>query len=382
MVNIQRIGYKQLRKYLVNAARSASGTSGDDWQDCYFAQAAPMAFLADSAKLVVERILSRQQGNGFTPQSVESGSAELNFHCKPFLAQTLWQEMQSSPIESARYAELLSKIESYLSYYDHHNKSAEGLYSWTMFESGVNSNIETVHIDALHALDNYAVCKNEMSPLLAVDLNCYLAAEFVAFAAINEACGKPNQAARYSLKAYELIRLINKHLWNAEINSFDNLNSKTLQFVGVRAWTGWLPVLLGFADAGYVWPVIVNNVLNEQEFYCSHGLASMSQSEALFSQTAQLMQYGRAVPNWMGPVWVLPNTLAVRFLAKSQWRQSAVDISRRVLNTLCFDLEQNNMLHASYDALTGRPLLAQDSLGFNLLALELLTLVDAQSMAA
>jgi alpha,alpha-trehalase len=390
MVNMQRVGYKQLREYLLGEARKARLTDMEnDWDACFYAQGAGRAGISGVGRHVVERLLGRQHDNGFIPQFKPSplrpGSYPRvvdQFHCKPFLAQTLLTDLQISGNGPEYYERFLPNLTAYLEYYDQHRRSEVGLYHWlSEFESGVNTNIEIIHVTPESSVSNYSVCQ-ELEQPLSVDLNSYLVVEFRAFADLLEACGNYTLARVYRQKADDLQKLICDLLWNPQLGMFSNVNAGGCESSPLRSWTGWLPVVLGLSAQSMTETVVRENLLNEEHFLCRYGLSSLSKDEPLFNLTAQSVNRALVVTNWFGPLWVLPNVLAVRFLSHTQWREQAVKIAHGVLDTLCMDLSQNNTLHANYNPNTGQPLAEPNFLAWNLLALELLPLVDDGFRAA
>jgi len=116
--------------------------------------------------------------------------------------------------------------------------------------------------------------------------------------------------------------------------------------------------------------------LNEEHFFRPAGLASTAASEPLYNQSRRGL-YGRAiVSNWQGPVWVLPNALAIRCLVKYDFRKEATELARRVISVMIDGLESRGTVFENYHAETGEPLWAPHFISWNLLALELIELLE------
>jgi neutral trehalase len=170
--------------------------------------------------------------------------------------------------------------------------------------------------------------------------------------------------------------LIEEALWNTSLSIYCHLDPATSRQVLVRNWTGLAPVLFGFAKPERVQETIERCILNPQHFLRPYGLASTAASELLYNQAKRGL-YGRAmVSNWQGPVWVLPNVLAVRCLVAHEYKQQAVEISQRVLMAMSKGLKETGKLYENYDAETGHPLWAPQFMSWNVLALEMIQLLE------
>jgi hypothetical protein len=102
----------------------------------------------------------------------------------------------------------------------------------------------------------------------------------------------------------------------------------------------------------------------------------MAVSELLSNQAPRGL-YGRAIVcNWNGPVWVLVNVLVARALTKYGLENEARDVARRMLSAMVKDIRETGVLHENYNAETGQGLWAPRFMSWNLLALELIDLVE------
>jgi putative isomerase len=105
----------------------------------------------------------------------------------------------------------------------------------------------------------------------------------------------------------------------------------------------------------------------------------MADSELLSNQSARGL-YGRAIVcNWQGPVWVLPNVFVVRKLMELGLISEARNIASRVVRVMLKDIQENGMLHENYDANTGKCLWAPQFMSWNILALELLAVLEKRA---
>lgn len=387
MVNMRHIGFKELRSLLLTISHDAFSNAESDWEACFSAQALCHAGVKGSCRRVVQQLLRVQQTDGLVPsvtRQPDFAAARKTYHCKPFLCQTLIYEWQTQNTPAVQYAPLIPSLLRYLRYYERHRRRQDGFYQWsTIAESGINSNIDIYHIDPSDASDNYQFVNNLDDQVIPVDLNSYLVAEFGAFSRLCEMCGDLHLAAEYRTKSEDLAHSINQRLWNPSIDLYCNISKRTGLFTHMRSWTGLLPVLLNFASPTMADLAVNHNLLNETQFWRTFGVSSLSEADALYSQAVQCSDRGKMVDNWCGPMWLLPNVLTVRYLNTSKiWHYDACDLSRRVLECMCLDLETVGVLHANYDADTGRGLSHPGFSSWNLLALELLPLAEESKRAA
>ncbi|MGH9548946.1 MAG: MGH1-like glycoside hydrolase domain-containing protein, partial [Terriglobales bacterium] len=282
------------------------------------------------------------------------------------MKRTNWKEF-------AAVEPLLDSLALFLTYYRQHRLDRCGLYFWrNVLESGVDNNYALLSpLEAMQDEDQTSVTYPD-GLLLAVDLNSYLYAEFKAF---SELCGhngaRKELEAEYAQLADTLAEHIEGMLWDEELGLYVNVNPGTGTRVRLRSWIGILPVLCGIASEERANRVYCENVLNETHFLQPFGVASMAASEPLANQAPRGL-YGLAIVcNWNGPVWVLPNVLVARDLAKRGRIKEAREVARRTVAAMVKDLKKNGVLHENYRADTGESLWAPQFMSWNVLALEL-----------
>jgi putative isomerase len=340
-----------------------------DWDSCLFSQAAHRIGHPELAESVVTNFISQMQKDGYIPRTISPARIwDAGDQCKPFLCQSLLS--QNKPSVSP---ELVRKLAAYLSYFDKYRKDRSGLYRWrNVLESGVDNNYALLAPEEAAKDENSGVGSFPDGRLLAVDLNSYLVAEFLAFSKLAQTAGEHKLAADYDRKARILMGLIEDLLWNPQLSMYCNAFPQSHAHVKIRAWTGLVPVLLGFARKDRAAEVIERNIMSPRQFLQPAGLASVAGSERLFNN-AQRGLYGRVVvSNWQGPVWVLPNAFAARGLKHYNYNNDAEILALRTVSTLSNDLEATGTLHENYNAETGSALWAPNFMSWNILALELI----------
>ena len=385
MANLHRSGLRGLKDFVVHSVRAAMANNElpvVDWEACFFSQTAHYVGFEYAPIDVLLAFLERQHSDGFVSNSLLPTGRANELHCKPFLAQTLQYALLHAPIDVEETTRLIHFIDGYLEFFERRRSTQTGLYYWSSpIESGISSNVDLLHLRADDAGDNYATA-GQSSRLICIDLNSYLVSEFRAFAAVLSRFNISGRAKQFNRRADELAEAIEKLLWNQSLEMYCNYSPERQELIPMRSWTGLLPVMLGFARPDRTARVLSANMLNESRFLRPSGLASMSASDDFYHQASMSSALNVQQGNWWGPMWVLPNILSCRSLVKLGLRAEARDIAGRVLGTLCDDLERNGMLHANYDADTGRPLSLPRYMAWNALVLELVDVVDAEEFAA
>ncbi len=350
-----------------------------DWDSCYFSQAQSDLAKDDMAKNVVLNFLNLKEADGYVPRTVSPNKVwDQGDVCKPFLCQALLKGIEPTKIKATLPPGLIEDLECYIDYYYRHRRHSSGLFHWrNMLESGVDDNVALIAPTEASKDENKDIVVFAEGKLAAVDMNSYLVAEYDAFSRITASVGRQNLAAKYAQYAKDLTILIETHLWNDSLGLYCNLDPETKKHIAVRSWTGLAPVLFGFAKPERVKKVIEECILEPRHFLRPFGLPSLAASELLYNQAKRGL-YGRAlVSNWQGPMWVLPNVLTVRALVNYGYCKQAIDLAERVLSAMIAGWKQTGTMYENYDAETGQPLWAPQFMSWNILALELIRIVEA-----
>jgi len=363
-------------------ARSLSGhyLQMYDWDACFFSQASHRAKLDYLAVPVIENFLSFQNSDGYIPRTISPHRIWDGYDlAKPFLAQTLahYLTQEASEVHKEILANYIQRLASYLNYFDESRLDKSGLYHWrNVLESGVDNNLCLLAPGEAAKDENNAVGNFPDGQLLACDLNSYLVSEFLAFSKLANLCGNSDLSQQYEKKAAQLTESIESYLWNEELNIYCNFDPSAGKQIEIRCWTGLTPVLFSVANPERTQQVIETNILHEEHFLRPAGIASVAASEPLYNQAKRGLYGSVIVSNWQGPMWVLPNALAVRCLVKYGYQKQAEDISFRVVNTMSKNLTDTGTLFENYNAETGQPLWAPDFMSWNILALELIEILE------
>lgn len=347
-----------------------------DWDACFFSQGATKVGMDDLAPDVVSNFLSLKQADGYVPRTVSPNRIwDAGDMCKPFLCQALvfedkYKQHKPSP-------EMVQDLKCYLEYFQRNRRHSSGLYHWrNVLESGVDDNLALLTPHEAAKDENEAVGVFPDGRMLAVDLSAYMVAEFRAFAKLAEYTGNAPLAAEYRKTAQDLLDLIEAKMWDEQAGIYFNLYPDTFEKLTLRSWTGLTPAMLGIAKSDRMEKLVATNIMSTDEFLRPAGLSSTSSSEPLYNNAKRGL-YGRAiVSNWQGPMWILPNALAARGLVAHGFKKEAQEIATRVINTMNRTLDERGTLYENYNAETGDPLWAPQFMSWNILAIELVQLLE------
>lgn len=349
-----------------------------DWDSCFFSQSQSFLGITGLARDVVSNFLSLKKADGFIPRTVSPARVwDGNDLCKPFLCQALLHELKSEKFTRSLAPSFLQDLDCWLDYFRRTRMDKSGLFHWrNMLESGVDDNLSLISPLEAAKDENESDQGYPDGTILAADLCAYLICEYEAFSQLAIHCGEKELAHKYDDYAERLKEAMEERLWNDAFAVYCNLAPHSGKQIAIRSWTSLTPVFLGVAKPERMKRCIEENILNPQHFLRPFGLASAAVSETLYNQSRRGL-YGRAiVSNWQGPVWVLPNVLAVRCLNRQNYVREAKHLALRVLRAMYGGLKSKGTLFENYDAETGAPLWAPDFMSWNALALELIDLLS------
>jgi len=348
-----------------------------DWDSCFFSQAQHFFGVTGLARDVVSNFLTLKRSDGFIPRTVSPRRTwDSNDLCKPFLCQALLAELKREAFKRPLPAPFLLDLDCWLEYFRRTRMHEDGLFHWrNMLESGVDDNLGLI-APLVAARDENESARYPEDRILAADLSSYLVAEYEAIQEMAGHSGEETLAAKYVGYAKKLKQDIDEQLWNEELAMHCNLDPATGKHIMVRTWTNLTPVLFGIAKLDRIKNCIEQNLLAVKHFLRPAGLATVAASEPLYNQSRRGLYFRATVSNWQGPVWVLPNVLAVRCLVKQGYSREAKDLALRVLTVMHKGLQTYGTLYENYHAETGEPLWAPDFMSWNSLALELIQLVE------
>lgn len=172
-------------------------------------------------------------------------------------------------------------------------------------------------------------------PVVAPDLNTYLAVQMDCLARMASLLGLNNDARRYQAMADAWIERMIKVLWNEEAGLFDFLRddqriSALTPFSLLPLWTGKLPA--------HVNARLVEHVKNSATFWTKYPIPTVAASDPTFD----------AKQMWRGPTWPNINLLFVEGLDLIGEHDLAGELRRRTLQMMM----QHRDIYEYYDPLT------------------------------
>lgn len=349
-----------------------------DWDSCFFSQAQPYLGINGLARDIVANFLSLKGADGFIPRTVSPKRTwDSNDLCKPFLCQALLHELQQESFKRPLPPMFLQDLDCWLDCFRRTRMHESGLFFWrNMLESGVDDNFSLIAPLDASKDENDESQGYPDGKLLAADLCSYLLGEYEAMQQMAERFGEKDLVAKYSSMAKDLKQKVEDKLWNEKLGMYCNLNPITGNHISVRTWTNLTPVFYGLAKPERAKRCIEENILNPEHFLRPFGMATVAISEPLYNQSRRGL-YGRAVvSNWQGPVWILPNAMAVRSLIREGYKKEAEELTLRALSAMSRGLKTHGTLYENYHAETGAPLWAPDFMSWNALAAEMIHRLD------
>ncbi len=350
-----------------------------DWDACFFSQAAYRASVSQITFAIISNFLSFQREDGYIPRTISPHRIwDQGDLCKPFLCQSLLAKYKRSPSSNLINQSIISSLDNYLLYFQKNRLHTSGLYHWkNILESGVDNNFALLAPCEADKDENKHIGDFPDNRLLATDLNSYLMAEFFALSELAMLLKNNHLADKYVKLAQDLSLAIDKYLWSKDFGIYCNLDPNTGEHIKIRTWTGLTPIIFSSSPSIHTQEIIEKVILNKDYFLRPTGIASVSAAQPLYNQAKRGL-YGRAtVSNWQGPMWILPNALIVRCLLKYDYKKQAEDIAHRVISTMLDGLTQTNTLFENYNAETGEALWAPQFMSWNILALELIELLES-----
>ncbi len=347
-----------------------------DWDACFFSQAMTSIDINYLIEDVIANFLNLKHADGYIPRTVSPNRIwDTGDMCKPFLAQTLLFGYEK--LKNQNYFKYINDLDCYLTFYERTRLDKSGLYTWrNVLESGVDNNLALIWPIEASKDENKDIGIFPDSQLLAVDLNCYLYEEFRSMIKLAKVSNNNELASKYTHKAQSLMAKINNILYDAKEKFYFNVERKSQEFVRIKSWTNLLPVVYNIADNMLSNSIIENFILNTNHFNQNSGLSSMSKAEVLYNQAKRGL-YGRAiVSNWQGPMWILPNAIILRYLKNTNYKNEALVIAKKVLNTVWYAIKTNGTMYENYNAHTGEALWAPQFMSWNSLCLELIDFVE------
>ena len=258
----------------------------------------------------VEAFLNRQYVNGYPPTGGLINKLERE-HFKPFLAQNaLLGCRQTGNYEwvAGRYYDRLKLYLDHWFWYWDFDKN--GLCVWNSpHHSGMDS-------------QESASWRMGWMQIEGVDLSCYLYRELEAMAILAEKTGHGEDKQEFIDHAERLGDLINGVLWDEEDGFYYDRNERTGEKVRLKTIAGLLPLWLGIVPKDRAERLVHEHLLNEDEFWLKHPIATWSKSAPGYYQERKKTEC-----NWCGPVWIPTNYMIFHGLIRHGFKDAARELA-------------------------------------------------------
>jgi glycogen debranching enzyme len=157
-----------------------------------------------------------------------------------------------------------------------------------------------------------------------VDLNCYLARELQAMAALATEIGLPDQSQAFAQKAAHLGDLINATFWDDSDGFYYDRNERTGELVRVKSIAGFIPLWLGIVPPDRAARLVNEHLLNPTEFWIPFPIATYARTEPDYYQEKRGNEC-----NWRGTAWVPTNYMVFHGLLKQGFVEAAEQLAYR-----------------------------------------------------
>ncbi len=336
------------------------------WSGFFYLGEGDPAPLRDSLLNFLDHI--GPDGKGQRRIDIERYSA-MPYQIRPFLATGAWvlsREIGTDWLDESA----LTKLQNYLGYWHRERLGRHGLLTWLHVDEGFADN----------GLQNWSW---ESCAVEAVDLNCQLVREHLALARILEAANDPAGAARERQYARILAERVEAALWQEEFGGYAGLYSPPRRFdpsepILVHGYSNLWPLWIGITPPERARRVIETLLLSEEQFMSPFGIRTLAKSDRCFNN----MEHGYSNPmqgspqlgpvyssncsNWQGPVWALPNLMALDILSHYGYKAEAEALAEKVVGFFAMALERDGCFHENYHSETGEPLCAPGIVSWSL----------------
>lgn len=306
-----------------------------------------------------------------SPEGPRTGHASLRL--KPFLAQGA--ELAARLADDYDWvAEHYDRIVEIVSRRDATHFLAEyGLYAWEdAMQSGADNN---------PAVGNDPTTNRKIA---ACDINAFIYREYLALSRLARCLGRHADEEMYAAKSADLYRAVNKHLWDAERQSYWNLDTESRRWRICVSYSNFVPLWAGMTGQENGAAMIGRYLWNEDHMLAPHGLRSLSRQDEEYNNRNIIIPFS----NWQGPVWPIANYFYFVCLTRYGYREEADELVRRLTRLYLRDIDFCGSLHENYDAETGDPMapsaaqskhgLEGGFVGWNLLLEDMIEMLDGR----
>ena len=327
----------------------------------------------------VRNFIDHQQPDGYIPMMIEVAEwpepylvmkhkegVRMNMH-KPFLASQI-ALISRKKGDWAWAADFVEPLERYFEYYQIYFNDNCGLYVW--------------HDDIMIGMDNDpATFGRPQDSTANIYLNSFMVMELQAMADLLTALSLP--ADKYLQRREALVAAVQRECWDPRDRFFYSVDVdiRTRKFdwfhqglgvfwktlpIKVRVWSGFLPMLAGFATQEQA-AALARHAFDEPTFFSPWGVCTLAKDERMFD-----LSVTNNPSNWLGPIWLVANYCVFKGLLQYGYRAEAEKIAAGSLKLLADDLRTSGSIHEYYSPLDGTPIMNGGFINWNILALTMM----------
>ncbi len=315
-----------------------------------------------SIPYVIEAYPHDPKSSSLPPADKSPRTSEKDYNCiKPLLAQMAL--LASEKLRDFSWVEeIYDTFKKYIAHWEETQTASNGLFVWRSHRGS--------------GTDNHpAVYGRPLNSSAGVDLNCLMYKEYLAMSRLAEVLGDIDNSVIYKEKADSLSGLINDLMWDEYDGLYYHLDCLSVKPTVARqevtwavplkfkCWTCFMPMWAGIVPQERAERMIKQHLLNENEFFSSHGLRTVAKCEPIYN-TVEMSNPS----NWQGPIWIVSEYVMFEGLVKYGFYEDALRVAECILKTLTDDINENGLLHEFYNPETGKSTILPGFKNWNALA--------------
>lgn len=328
-----------------------------DWDSFFISCAMPDAGLPLAQGSILNLVEHVQEDGRPPKQGTTEGTYLYSSHPKPLHAQFAY--IVAKRMGDFSWVEPVWRNLLAINAWEEKNTVNRGYFAWLTYEG--------------YGIDNNpAVYGRPLFTSAGIDLAVWHYREYRAMEKLSRALNH-SDGAEFAAKAEALKLRIQKDYWDPVDRFFYNIDLSVLDptwrqkmtwryHLKLRNWASLFPLWGGVADPGQA-RRLADVVMDVNEFLSPAGVRSHSAVDPIYNNEPM-----GGPSNWQGPVWGLSTFVTAYGLARSGFRQEALEVAWRLIRTFAADIRTNGCMHEFYHGDTGQPAMKPEFLCWNLLA--------------
>lgn len=295
------------------------------WDHCFNA----MALIKHQPDLAWDQFcifFDQQDESGALPDFLNNKSGLWNCCKPPIHGWTLrWMMKQSSYIDNEKLAEVYNPLERWTDW-------------WFTYRDDDRDGVPQYNHGNDSGWDNSTVFSKGI-PVETPDLSAFLIIQMDVLASIAERLGKKEESSEWKRRADQTFSKMMEHFWTG--SGFQACLSSTHEPIKVQSLLLYIPLLLGDRLTSFQQKVLLDGLLNRNQFLTDHGFATESVDSP----------YYRSDGYWRGPIWA-PSTMLIMAGLQACGEN---ELAQSIAEKYCRMANQYGMAE-NYNALTGEGL--------------------------